>query len=39
MDKETWEIIKATQEKQKEKLDTDISIYENFKAMYFFDGT
>lgn len=39
MDKETWEVIKAIQEKQKEKLDTDISIYENFKAMYFFDGT
>lgn len=38
MDKETWEVIKAIQEKQKETLDTDISIYENFRAMYFFDG-
>lgn len=38
MDKETLEIIKAIQEKRKKELDTDISIYENFNAMYFFDN-
>lgn len=38
MDRDTWEVLKAIQENRKRALDTNISIYENFKAMYFLDG-
>lgn len=38
MDKETWEILKAIQENKKKELDSNISIYENFEAMFFSDG-